>query len=57
MKSYLFDSLLNSLQSSIFVYFSYGVSISLHTPLYIGGVDSRHMCRCRQYTPSNPKCI
>lgn len=38
------DSLHNSLQSAIFVYNSNGMSNRLHTPLYIGGVDSKHLC-------------
>lgn len=44
-KNYLFKDLVSSLQYSLllsnFVYFSQGMYICLHTPLYIGGVDSR----------------
>ena len=44
-RNYLFKDLVSSLQHSLLlsnlVYFSQGMYICLHTPLYIGGVDSR----------------
>ena len=44
-KNYLFKDSINSLLCCLllsnFVYFLQGMYICLHTPLYIGGVDSR----------------
>lgn len=50
-KHYHSDRLHDRLQSAIFVYSSNGMSNRLHTPLYIGGVASSHLCS--QYNSSH----